>query len=99
MIFKIIDNKSIIDVILKLAGYTYGPILGLFTFGLITKRTIRDKWIVPIAVLAPVLSYILDSNSKEWFNGFTFGFFILAVNGMLTFLGLLLISKKNLVMA
>ena len=95
MIFKIIDNKSIIDVILKLAGYTYGPILGLFTFGLITKRTIRDKWIVPIAVLAPVISYLLDVNSKEWFNGFTFGFFILAVNGILTFLGLLLISRKN----
>ncbi len=95
VIFHSLNNDAVINGLFKAAGYTYGPILGLFTFGLITTRTIKDKWIIPVAVMSPVLSYFIDSNSKEWFNGFTFGFFILAVNGMLTFLGLLLISKKN----
>jgi Na+/proline symporter len=95
IIFHSLNNDAVINGLFKAAGYTYGPILGLFTFGLTTTRTIRDKWIIPIAIMAPILSYIIDSNSKEWLNGFTFGFFILAVNGTLTYLGLLLISKEK----
>lgn len=95
IIFHSLNNDAVINGLFKAAGYTYGPILGLFTFGLVTTRTIKDKWIIPVAIMAPVFSYFIDSNSKEWFNGFTFGFFILAVNGILTFLGLLFISRKN----
>ena len=95
IIFHSLNNDAVINGLFKAAGYTYGPILGLFTFGLTNKRSINDNLIIPIAILAPIFSYIIDINSKEWFNGFTFGFFILAFNGLLTYLGLLLISKKE----
>jgi hypothetical protein len=68
MIFKWIDDKSIIDIILKLAGYTYGPLLGLFSFGILTKRTINDKLVLPMCLLAPFLTLILDMiNNADWF--------------------------------
>ncbi len=68
MIFKLIDDKSIIDVILKLAGYTYGPLLGLFSFGILTKRSINDKIVLPLCILAPALTLIIDMiNNAEWF--------------------------------
>ncbi len=95
IIFNILNNDAVINGLFKAAGYTYGPILGLFTFGLTNTRKVNDKWVILVAIAAPVLSYIIDVNSKEWFNGFTFGFFILALNGLLTYLGLLLISKKD----
>ena len=95
IIFNILNNDAVINGLFKAAGYTYGPILGLFTFGLTNTRKVNDKWVILVAIAAPVLSYIIDVNSKEWFNGFTFGFFILALNGLLTYLGLLLISKKK----
>ena len=95
IIFNILNNDAVINGLFKAAGYTYGPILGLFTFGLTNTRKVNDKWVILIAIAAPILSYIIDVNSKEWFNGFTFGFFILALNGLLTYLGLMLISKKD----
>ncbi len=95
IIFDILNNDAVINGLFKAAGYTYGPILGLFTFGLTTKRKVKDKWVIVIALAAPIISYIIDVNSKEWLYGFTFGFFILALNGLLTYLGLLLISKKD----
>jgi len=95
LIFNILNNDAVINGLFKAAGYTYGPILGLFTFGLTTKRKVKDKWVIMIALAAPIISYIIDVNSKEWLKGFTFGFFILALNGLLTYLGLLLISKKG----
>ena len=84
-----------INGLFKAAGYTYGPILGLFAYGMLSKRKIKDKWVILVAILAPLLSFVIDSNSEAWFNGFTFGFFILAVNGFLTFTGLFLISKRS----
>jgi Na+/proline symporter len=97
IIFHSLNNDAVINGLFKAAGYTYGPILGLFTFGLTNKLVIRDNWVLPVVIIAPLLSYIIDMNSKEWLNGFTFGFFILAVNGLLTYLGLWLISinKKS----
>jgi len=95
VIFNILNNDAVINGLFKAAGYTYGPILGLFTFGLTNKRAVIDKWVIPIALIAPIISYIIDVNSEQWFNGFTFGFFILALNGLLTYLGLLLISRKK----
>ena len=68
MIFKLIDDRSIIDVILKLAGYTYGPLLGLFAFGILTKRSIRDTLVLPICIVAPVLTLVVDLlNNPDWF--------------------------------
>ncbi|MEZ4906324.1 MAG: sodium:solute symporter [Saprospiraceae bacterium] len=95
IVFHLLNNDAVINGLFIAAGYTYGPLLGLFTFGLTTKRQIKDKFVVPIAIMAPVISYVIDINSKEWLNGFTFGFFIVALNGLLMYLGLFLISKKK----
>jgi hypothetical protein len=75
------------------AGYTYGPLLGLYAFGLFTKLKVKDKLVPVIAILSPILSYFISINSIKWF-GFEFGFFILILNGFLTFLGLILIRSK-----
>lgn len=94
MIFKWINDKSIIDVILKVAGYTYGPLLGLFLFGIFTKKMLpQNALIVVICIAAPVISYILSINATQWFNGYSIGIELLLINGLLTFAGLLLVSK------
>ena len=94
LLFQLINKGSVINELFKAAGYTYGPLLGLFAFGLFTRRQIKDRYALLVCLLAPVLSYILNLYSKEWFDGLTFGFLILAVNGLLTFLGLFFISRK-----
>ncbi len=95
LLFKAINDDSVITAVFKAAGYTYGPILGLFAFGLITKYSLKDKWVPLICILSPVLSYIININSEAWFNGYKFGFEILVVNGLLTFIGLFLLKVKN----
>jgi len=96
LVFKWINNKSIINVILDLAGYTYGPLLGLFAFGILTKRTLPNSWMITlICLLAPVACYILSKNAATWFSGFQIGIELLLVNGLLTFGGLLIISQKR----
>lgn len=118
MMFKWIDDKSIIEVILKVAGYTYGPLLGLFAFGILTKRTITDKYALIVCLLSPLIIFGIDMlNNPEWFikrfhlheltadklknisaaifNGFKIGIEMLILNGIVTFLGLLCISKKG----
>jgi len=96
MIFKYaIADKSVINKLFEFAGYTYGPLLGLYAFGLFTKWIVKDRWIPIVAILSPILSYIISSLSLAYLN-FEFGFFILILNGLLTFLGLILIcSQKN----
>ncbi|MEI2739910.1 MAG: sodium:solute symporter [Chitinophagaceae bacterium] len=95
LIFKAINNKSIIYVILDLAGYTYGPLLGLFAFGILTKRKIKDGIVVTfICILAPVLSYFLSKYSVSLLGGYQIGIELLIMNGLLTFMGLWMISKK-----
>ena len=84
-----------ISLILKVAGYTYGPLLGLFSFGLLTKRTLNDRWVVAVAILAPLMCFILDKYQKEIFGEFEIGLELLFINGLLTFLGLWMISKKK----
>lgn len=81
-------NESLIKTIFKVASYTYGPLLGLFAFGLFSKRKVNDRWTPIIAILAPVLSYILADNSKEWLNGYVFSYEILLVNGAIAWFGL-----------
>ena len=101
MIFKWIDNKSIITVILKVAGYTYGPLLGLFSFGILTKRRLSESSMIPIVcLLSIVICYILDKMAADWFGGFQIGIELLILNGIITFLGLWAIShpaEKELV--
>ncbi len=88
MFFKLLDNPNVISAVFTAAGYTYGPLLGLYAFGLFTRRKAFDKAIPFIAVASPILSYILDVNSEALFNGYKIGFEILIVNGMITFIGL-----------
>ena len=96
MLFKWIDNKSIIGIILDLAGYTYGPLLGLFAFGILTKRKLGTGYgVTAVCLIAPAACYALGKNAASWFNGYQIGFEMLLINGLLTFLGLFLISKKG----
>ncbi len=90
----LLKDASVVAKLFKFAGYTYGPLLGLYAFGLFTKWNVKDKLVPIIAILAPILSYFITVNSVKWF-GFEFGFFILILNGFLTFLGLLLIKTKS----
>jgi SSS family transporter len=89
----LIKDESVIAKLFVFAGYTYGPLLGLYAFGLFTKWQVKDRLVPIIAILSPILSYIISVNSSIWF-GFEFGFFILILNGLLTFLGLILIRRK-----
>jgi len=95
-IFKWINNKSIINIILDFAGYTYGPLLGLFAFGIFTRRQLPETWLITaICLAAPLFCYIISKNAAQWFNGFQIGIELLLLNGTLTFLGLLIVSKKQ----
>jgi Na+/proline symporter len=94
LIFRSLNNDAIINEIFTIAGYTYGPLLGLFSFGLFTTRKINDPLVWVVCILSPIISFIVNVNSASLFNGFQFGFLILAFNGLLTFVGLWLISKK-----
>lgn len=89
----IIKDESVIAKLFVFAGYTYGPLLGLYSFGLFTKWQVKDKLVPVVAILSPILSYIISVNSSKWL-GFEFGFFILILNGLLTFLGLILVRRK-----
>ncbi len=94
LIFKyIIANESVISKIFQFAGYTYGPLLGFYAFGLFTKINIKDHLVPYIAIIAPIVTYLIDLLLRKLF-GFEFGFFILIINGLLTFIGLYFIKKK-----
>ena len=96
MIFSLINDESVITSLFKAAGYTYGPLLGLFAFGMFTKKLIKDKWTPLICIVSPFLSYIINLNSEAWFWGYKFGFEILILNGLITFIGLWMVSvRKN----
>lgn len=96
LIFKQLDDESVVWKLFKAAGYTYGPLLGLFSFGLFIKRDVKDKWVPVVCLISPILLYILNIYSKELFYGYQFGFEILILNGLMTFLGLLIISRPSL---
>ncbi len=114
LIFKAVNDKLIIDFILKFAGVTYGPLLGLFAFGILTKRSLNNNLIWTICIIAPLLAMGMDIlSSPEWyekklhvslgltdlstsiFNGYKIGNELILINGLLTFMGLLIISKKS----
>ena len=94
MIFKWVNDESVISAVFRVAGYTYGPLLGLYAFGLFTKLNVRDKLVPFICLASPVITYIINANSEAWLGGYKFGFELLVLNGVLTFIGLLAISNR-----
>lgn len=94
-IFHLLNTQSSIDAVYKLASYTYGPILGMFAFGLLTRRKVRDKWVPVVAVIAPILCFILQTNSVRWFGGYQFSYELLLFNALFTFLGLCLLIRRK----
>jgi Na+/proline symporter len=94
--FKQLNDKAIIDRFFTIAGYTYGPLLGLYSFGLFTRLKVRDRMVPLIAIVSPFLTYLFDSHSVQWLNGYQFGFELLIVNGLITFFGLWLCRKTNI---
>ena len=93
--FNTLNNKSVIEQLLVVAGYTYGPLLGLFAFGIFTKQKINDSLVWLIAVMTVVLTYTLSVYSKNLFGGYVFGLELIIVNGIITFLGLALLIRKK----
>lgn len=95
VIFKEINERSVIDAVLNIAGYTYGPLLGLFSFGVLTKRRVKDKWVPVVCVISPILSYLLSLNAETLLSGYKISIEILIINGLITFAGLWLISTRS----
>lgn len=94
-VFNLLNNTSVIDAIYTLASYTYGPILGLFAFGIFTKKQVYDRYIPLVAILSPALCYILQKNSEEWFGGYQISYELLIINAFFTFSGLCLLIKRK----
>ena len=88
LVFHAVGSSSVINTVFMLATYTYGPLLGLFAFGLLVRRPVHDRFVPWVALAAPALSWLLDRHSAAWFGGYRFGFELLLVNGVLVMLGL-----------
>ncbi|MGD0343012.1 MAG: sodium:solute symporter [Bacteroidales bacterium] len=95
IVFSTLSNKAIIDKLFTIAGYTYGPLLGLYSFGLFTKKVANDRATPAIAILSPVICFILSKFSVQLFNGYKFGFELILLNGLLTFAGLFAFSRNK----
>jgi Na+/proline symporter len=95
MAFAALRNENVITTLFKAAGYTYGPLLGLFMLGLFTRINIKGRYVPVVAVVSPALCYVLNIFSETWFNGYQFGFEILLLNGFLTVAGLLLLRTSK----
>jgi Na+/proline symporter len=94
LVFWYINDDSVISAIFRVAGYTYGPLLGLFAFGLFNSKMINDKLTPLVCILAPILTFLLSYYSEELFMGYRFGFELLILNGLLTYLGLWFIRRR-----
>ncbi|MEI6488832.1 MAG: sodium:solute symporter [Bacteroidota bacterium] len=95
VVFKLINNDSVITNLFTWAGYTYGPLLGLYSFGLFTKKQVHDKWVPIICIIAPIVCIVLNNYSTWLFNGYRFGFEMIILNGLFTYIGLSIIAKKK----
>jgi uncharacterized sodium:solute symporter family permease YidK len=87
-VFRAVDDPSMIGLILKLAGYTYGPLLGLFVFAVLTRRVVADRWVPAVALAAPALCAVIDLNQRVLFGRYEIGLELLLLNGTITFAGL-----------
>ena len=95
VVFNLLNNTSVIDAVYVLASYTYGPILGLFAFGIFIKKPVRDRFVPLVAILSPLLCLVLQMNSKAWFGGYEFSYELLILNALFTFIGLCLLIQTN----
>ena len=95
LVFSQLNNTSAIDAVYKLASYTYGPILGLFTFGITNKKPLRDRWAPLVAILSPLVCILLQLNSERWLGGYKFSYELLLLNAALTYAGLCLLIRKT----
>jgi hypothetical protein len=94
-VIHLLNNDSVIQTVYKVASYTYGPLLGMFCFGIFTKMQIRDRLIPIVVLVAPVITLILDLYSKQWFKGYEFSHERLLINAVLTFIGMLCLVKRK----
>lgn len=94
VVFKAINDESVLRKLFTVASYTYGPLLGLFAFGILTKRQTKEIFVPVIALISPVICFFLATYSADWFDGYKFGNELLIINGLITFMGLFFISKK-----
>ena len=94
LLFKTVNSTSLIDAVYIIVSYTYGPLLGLFAFGLLTKRNVNDRLAPWIAVASPFLCYAIDYGVGQW-TGYRFGYELLMLNGLFTFIGLWLTSRPR----
>lgn len=95
IVFHLLNTNSAIDAVYKLASYTYGPILGMFVFGIFSKRQVRDRWVPIVAVSAPMLCLIIQTNSERWLGGYKFSYELILLNALLTILGLCALIKPK----
>lgn len=93
LVFRRVNSKEVITAVFDIAGYTYGPLLGLYAFGLFSKRPVLDRYVPWICVASPLLTYLIDKNSVAWLGGYQFGFERLLLNGLLTYAGLWAVSR------
>ena len=94
-VIHLLNDDSVIQTVYKVASYTYGPLLGMFCFGIFTKKQVRDRWIPFVVVLAPVITWVIDVNSVAWFKGYVFSHERLILNALLTFIGMIYLIKKS----
>jgi len=95
ILFKAINDDAVINKLFTVAGYTYGPLLGMFAFGLLSKRTVKDKYTPFIAIASPLITYLINVFSEQILFGYSFGFELLLVNGLICFLGIYIFSSKQ----
>ncbi len=95
ILFNQVNNKAVVSAIFTVASYTYGPLLGLYAFGLFAHKGVKDKWVPLICLAAPAICYLLNINSKTILGGYVFDNELIVINGLITFLGLYLISTKT----
>ena len=94
ILFNLISNDNVIKLLFVAAGYTYGPLLGLYAFGLFTNYKIKDKQSIFVLIAAPILTFILKYSLIYFGASYQIGFELLIINGLLSFMGLFLIRKR-----
>ncbi len=94
LLFRAINDQAVIAMLFTIAGYTYGPLLGLYAFGLFTRYQVKDRLVPIVAIVAPLASYLLSIYSQALFNGYRFGFELLIINGLITAAGLFVVKKN-----
>lgn len=95
VLFRELNNSSVINTLFKAVGYTYGPILALFAFGMLTKYNVKQHRIPFVCLVSPILAYVINCHSEEWLWGYRFGFEILLLNALICFIGLFFIRIRE----